>query len=305
MQKVDVAISSYRKPESLIYAIFSLKKYCGDLIDTIYIDDNGSNDNTLDYYLDKKLHDAVFPIKIYARANKKRTGFARTIFTRKFKIKNLKQSILYAKKFLKNDFYDENDILFQRALNLSDKKYVFVMHDDIKFFDNIIKLYIETMEKTKNCAIVGDLGQCWRCKEADKCSPEFIMQGNRPSKHWPLTTVSKGKLPKHYGRDCRINEWCCLISVDIARKLTKESCHFGNFEDGGDIGAFWFAQIIKKGYAFSDPLPFCDERKKYYLHAWQGHSGHSVWVDQGSGIFPYKKEMIRNLLKEEFNYEMD
>ena len=35
--KVDVAVQSYKKPESLVYTLLSLKKHCGKHIDTIYI----------------------------------------------------------------------------------------------------------------------------------------------------------------------------------------------------------------------------------------------------------------------------
>ena len=50
MNKVDVAIQSYKKPESLVYTLFSLKKYCGEHIDTIYINDDCSGNNITKYY---------------------------------------------------------------------------------------------------------------------------------------------------------------------------------------------------------------------------------------------------------------
>ena len=63
MEKVDVAIQSFKKPESLIYTLLSLKKYCGNYIDTIYINDDCSGDDTIKHYRCKELKDRMFPIK--------------------------------------------------------------------------------------------------------------------------------------------------------------------------------------------------------------------------------------------------
>ena len=35
--KIDVAVPSYKKPESLLYTLMTLKKVAGDLIDAVYI----------------------------------------------------------------------------------------------------------------------------------------------------------------------------------------------------------------------------------------------------------------------------
>ena len=37
--KIDVAVPSYKKPESLLYTLMTLKKVAGDLIDAVYIND--------------------------------------------------------------------------------------------------------------------------------------------------------------------------------------------------------------------------------------------------------------------------
>ena len=42
MTKIDVAINSYKKPESLIYTLMTLKKVAADLIDTVYISSPGN-----------------------------------------------------------------------------------------------------------------------------------------------------------------------------------------------------------------------------------------------------------------------
>ena len=304
MQKIDVAISSYKKPESLIYTLFSLKKHCGDLIDTVYINDDCSGDGVIDFYKDETFQEAILPIKIKIRENKKRVGYGKFVFTYGFVPKTLEQLELCTKALFRRQLHSKNDIRYQWAIESTDKKYLFIVHDDIKFLDNILKLYFETIQKNENCAVVGDLGQCWICLDSDKCNPENILQGKRPHKYWPLTTSDKGDLPKFYQRCCRINEWCCLINVDIAKKISKkEQCYFGNYQDLGDIAAYWFCQIVKLGYDFVDPLPLVQDRAQYYRHCWQGHSGHSVWENQGSGLVKYSQNMIKNALKEEFDYD--
>jgi len=180
-----------------------------------------------------------------------------------------------------------------------------VIHDDIRFVGDIASVYLEAMMRRDDMAIVGNLGQCWRCLEGKRCSPAKIMQGRYPHDHWPLTTSREGALPRFYERDCRINEWCCLLNVGIAQRISaSDGCYFGNYEDRGDVGAYWFSKVVEKGYGFVDPLPSPAERDRYYEHGWQGYSGHSVWVDQGTGKSTYAADMIKELLKEEFDYEL-
>jgi len=305
MHKVDVAICSYKKPESLIYTILSLKEKCGDFIDTIYVDDDCSDDGTTDFYQESRFLEMIAPMKLKVRVNTQRIGYTKKVFTSKSA--SIQKRLFYSLFRRNSMFYveDDNDVRYQWGINSTDKKYLFIIHDDIKFTGNIVKLYLESMEKDNKCAIVGDLGQCWRCNDSDKCNPDFITQGKRPHKYWPLTTPDAHNFPDFYERACRINEWCCMVDVDIAKKvLAEERCYFGVYEDRGDIGAYWFAKIVLLGYKFEDPLPYMDDRKKYYIHCWQGHSGHSVWVNQGTGTADYKREMIRSCLYEEFGYKL-
>ena len=50
MTKIDVAINSYKKPESLIYTLMTLKKVAADLIDTVYINDDCSDNGAYELY---------------------------------------------------------------------------------------------------------------------------------------------------------------------------------------------------------------------------------------------------------------
>lgn len=181
----------------------------------------------------------------------------------------------------------------------------------LNFFDNVAQLYLNEMRKNKSLAIVGDLGGSRRCPFGpcgEKCSPNNILLGKFPNKNWPITGHHSlfHTILGRYKRNCRINEWCCMINVSAAKELAeKEGTYFGNYEGGGDVATYWFDRIIAHGYEFTDPLPTKEKRAAYYLHWWQGHMGHSVWVDQGdgSGKCEYEKDYIIKLLYDEFGFE--
>ena len=310
MEKVDVAIQSYKKPESLVYTLLSLKKYCGEHIDTIYINDDCSGDNILEHYTVKDLQERMYPIKIKTRINKKKSGYTVTLLTKEmWKRKKFFEKLkLLGHIPIKRLSYHStsDDVRYQWAINNTDKKYIFLIHDDIKFFDDTLKLYLETMKSNRNLAIVGDLGGCEFCEFGPcgkKCSPEKILKKEYPCYTYPITGKRKNLILTLLGRsnrNCRINEWCCLINVGIAKKIeNKYGIYFGNYEAGADVGTYWFEKIIRLGYDFTDPLPTKEKRKKYYLHWWQGHQGHQVWLETAR----YQDEYIKKCLLEEFNYE--
>jgi len=299
---VDVALQSYKKPESLLYTLMCLKEVSGKHIDTVYIDDDCSGDDTVKLYKKDKIKDYFKEWKIKIRINSSPVRWYRSY------INGYRPSYLSLKKFLNHKFLDffrkeklfhvVDDIRYQWAINSTDKKFLFLIHDDIEFYDDIIELYLSFMKDI--CAIAGDLGQCWRCdfsKITPPCSPQKIMEGIIPVKSWPLTIEG----PSGHKRDCRINEWCCMINIKAAKYIEeKERCFFGNYDDEGDVGAYWFEQIIKHGYTFTDPLPSFEERWKYYRHPWQGHSGHSVWVEQEGEKNVYKPQLVIKRMKERF-----
>ncbi len=313
--KVDVAVASYNKPESLIYSLMSLKKYSEKHIDTVYIQDDCSTVAAQDYYNRKDINDYFYPWKLRIRVNEKPVRWYR-VYVKNYvpkyyyglpenfdRVKHFLKKIKH-KKSLKKIYHDINDVRYQWAINSTDKNCLFIMHDDIEFYDDIVALYKKNMEP--GTAIVGDLGQCWRCKFNTFCTPYKIMNNEYPKeklsfKKWPYNTELK----------CRINEWCCMINIESAKRIEKEEkILFGNFDRGGDTASYWFQLAVKMGYRFFDPLPprkyvneglpRFEEREKYYLHWWQGITGHSVWVNQGSGIKKYDPEIVYKRMEEIF-----
>ena len=302
--KVDVAIQSYKKPESLVHSLLSLHDVARDSVDTIWINDDKSSGNELDIYKSKVLTDALYPWKVMVRENTVRMGWWLS-FVKGFKPSYLSYPYMIfrmAWNYYKNRsfFVSKDDIRYQWAIDNTDKKYLFVMHDDITFKKNIIKQYLGAIEVLDKPAIVGDLGQCWRCAHHKAgCSSEKVSDGYRPSERWPNTRVSTGD----HAWACRINEWSALLSVSSAREiLSSHKIFYGNYDNRGDVSAYWFSLAVNNGYTFKDPIPLAD-RESFYIHWEGGRSGHSVWVDQGNGKSSYDKFSIRKRLKDEFKFD--
>lgn len=306
--KVDVAVQSYKKPESLLYALMSLKKYSAQHINNIFINDDSTDslEELEKIFLNEKVTSYFAPSKIFLRKNTIRVGY----WPRYVKgywpvgISIFRMAYVIGKSFIKNKsvFVTREDVRYQYAFDNTDSKYLYVIHDDMVFHDDVLGLYIETIEKN-NLDVVGDLGQCWRCLYKDNCTPQKIVNGELPSKKFPLGKKDKTKGINHLA--CRINEWSALVKVETEKFIAdKYNVFFGNYEDDGDIACYWFKMIVKYGYKFTDPLPTKELRSKYYTHGWNGHSGHSVWVDQGGGRVVYNAEEILKLMELNFQIKL-
>lgn len=127
MEKVDVSICSYKKPESLLYTLLSLKKICGNLIDTVYIQDDCSSDGTIEFYKDEKFLQIIAPIKIEVRENSKRIGWYVTVQTPESQAvaANNNLRVLNGAKVVYSEY--EDDIRYQWGINSTNKKYLFII----------------------------------------------------------------------------------------------------------------------------------------------------------------------------------
>jgi hypothetical protein len=314
MDKIDVAIQSYKKPELLFYTLLSLKKFCGSHIETVFINDDCSGQETLDFYNNPNFANALWPIKVKIRINQKKAGYSKTLMTKELLNKkkiNEKFFTLVLRPLKHLDFHDtENDIRYQWAINNTNKKHLLIIHDDIKFYDDVVETYLSAIEKDPNLAIVGDLGNLEDCPfgpcGTKECGPNKILNGYRPTKNYPIVkSYSFAQKLLHRNFRCRINEWLCMINIEKARFIhDKYGTCFGNYEFGGDVGAYWFEKIIKEGFHFDDPYPIISERDKHYKHWWLGFEGHEVWVNHGSGIRKYPKDYIISCINNDFGVKI-
>ena len=315
MKKIDVAINSYKKPESLIYTLMTLKKTSGDLIDKVYINDDCSGNGAIELYNHPAIREYFQPWTLDVRENTRNVGI-KEVYVPDARPK-YERSLWYLlghwKRFYGKDYpHNRSDIRYQYALDNTDKEYLMMMHDDVKFVKDTVSLYLNAFKGKDKMALVGELGQCWRCRFAEICNPKKIMQGDRPSPFWPLTPSPKTKdihkfNPKEaFSRECRINEWVSMVNVKNAREITQKSgSFFGNMYKYADTAAYWFGMLVEEGYNFTDPFILNNtDVKEYYHHAWQGHSGHSVWVNQGGGKSKYNAQEIINLIKQEFDFDL-
>lgn len=302
-KKVDVAIQSYKKPESLIYSLLTLHRHCKEIVEEVWINDDKSGGNLLEIYRSPEVKAALSPWKINVRENERRMGWWLS-FVWGYKPKYL--SVFYmlfrmAWNFYKNKtfFVKTDDIRYQWAIQNTNKEFLFLMHDDITFKENIIDCYLKSAQQLSRPAIVGDLGQCWRCSYAESgCNPQKILSGFRPSARWPMTKISAAD----HKWACRINEWSALINVSAAKEIqTKHRIFFGNYDDQGDLSAYWFSKIVEEGFDFDDPVNQ-NLKDEFYLHWEDGKTGHSVWVDQGKGKSTYDTDLIRKGLLDQFNF---
>ncbi|MEX1670441.1 hypothetical protein AB4876_16085 [Zhongshania guokunii] len=316
--KVDVAVQSYKKPESLLYTLMTLKAVAGDRIDTVYINDDCSGDATLAYYQNETIRAYFKPWKIHLRSNSKPAG-VKQIYLAKYRPKYMGLWFFISKihRFYNSSTHNKDDVRYQYAIDNTDKKFLFIIHDDVEFRRDIVGLYLQAINAKPNTAAVGDLGQCWRCGHATSCNPKRIMDGYRPSPHWPMTAPSADKAASFSADEghfaCRINEWCCMLDVALSREISRKSgCLFGNYYRRADVAALWFYNAVKLGYKIADPLPEeslpqqinINQRSNWYQHGFQGHSGHSIWVDQGSGKQQYQADDIRTRIKTQFGIDL-
>jgi hypothetical protein len=304
MKKIDVVVQSFNKPESLIYTLLTLHENCEEYIDTVWINDDQSDLGVVDKYINLKDSNILRPWTIKTRVNRKRMGwwvsFCRgripNYASWPFLIKRMAWN-LYKNKTI---FVEPNDIRYQWAIENTEKDHLLVIHDDVEFIGNVTKLLLGSVENQTNTGIVGDLGQCWRCRfKEEGCTPEKILQGIKPDVIWPKTM----KEQSDHKWACRVNEWVALLNVHIAKEIAeKQNIFFGNYDDNGDIGAYWFSRLVALGYSFDDP--FIREKQKYYKHWDGGITGHSAWVDQGDGKNTYDPDALRKRIKMEFGYEL-
>ena len=302
--KIDVAIQSFKKPELLLYTLLSLKKVSQDKIDQIWIQDDSDDPEVVDFYKSQVFLNALWPWKINIKANTQRGGwwftpvdglypaylspFKRLLFSLRAKYRGTGFSL------------KRENSRYQWAIDNTDKSYLFIIHDDIVFYEDLIESMIYKFENNTNLAIVGDLGQCWRCEYSRQgCNSDKVNSGYRPSLNWPDIEVGMSG----HRWPCRINEWCCVISTSAASSIEKKyNVLFGGYDNHGDVAAYWFSLINEENFDFEDIAP-SDTKKKLFLHA-DGGSGHSVWVDQGDGKKVYDKNVVIKNIKYDFGIDI-
>lgn len=255
--KIDVIINVFGKPWQTICTLKSLLKHSGKHIDKIYLikelkQPYGENIDFISDYFSN--------LEIYTPKKYSFTSFN-----------------------LDHNNQDQRFIVrYQYGIENSNKKFVFVTHNDVLYTDDIIG---DMLNLIGDSVGIGEIGQCWNCpaKEAGLCSGEKFYEWNPsyddilklslPHVRTRLEMINRNQ-PKPLP-ECRLNEWASLLNREIIMKESKPNGSVSLFGQYGlDLGTSWFREMHLKGYKF------VDYRKNYSHGFWTKTSGYFAQLNQ-------------------------
>lgn len=235
---IDINLNVFHKPYQTIATIRSLLQVSGKHIDKIYINFEAGSTGI---EIVKKYVDAIYS---------------------------------QSKEVVRSNYNDVMDIRYQYGLVHSDKKYVFISHNDVLYKKDIIGAMLEEIADN---AGIGLIGQCWNCPlfYADVCDGKRFNDNkvtDEEFKHY-LQLYPQPRLKEHHINgfpfpECRLNEFACLVDREIA--LSSDS-KFG-LSYGNDTAQAWFTELYKKGHTFKhfNINDYCEHGY------WAGDAGHNT-----------------------------
>lgn len=188
-----------------------------------------------------------------------------------------------------------HSIMYQYALESTDKPYLCVIHNDMLFHGDMIGPMLAAFDEQPELAGTGAIGQCWSCPASaawgGKCS-STTMDEYRPTKEEAIALHKAYDTPRkkidlevieagrvHPLPECRLNEYTALINIGIYRQSTLPvgdvGCYGGGWK-GADLGTTWFYEMFNRGYKF----------KHFVL---EDYVKHAPFDDSGSGSIAYSK----------------
>lgn len=257
---VDVALHVYGKPLMTAVAISSLLEKSGKWINKIYLVPERQQPYNSDFkFIKNHFGDKV---ELY----------------RPWFYNGLKRA---REQFFFFDRYRWS-VRYQYAFEKSTAKYLFMIHNDMLFHDDILELYLNQIQ-SGGFAGVGPIGMCWNCPAsyAKLCSADSYDQ-YRPSENEINEIKEKYPAPRKeiydYFRDgrelwplpeCRLNEWAALVDREQVAPYSwplEKEVMFGQMDL--DIAVRWFHFLNNKGLRFKNvPLD------GYATHVWTGKEG--------------------------------
>lgn len=179
---------------------------------------------------------------------------------------------------------------YQYALETSERRYVFLTHNDVLFQADAISPMLALIQREGHAG-VGDIGACWKCPAhaASLCTdnrPQQLRLSHEeavrlyeqyPSEHRNPNASRLDQTNPIPFPECRLNEWFALIDTAAYRRETKpwgSTEPLGSYELG-DVGIAWFRSMMHKGYSFG-------HYNQGYRHPWtpeRGGGGHEALFD--------------------------
>lgn len=253
--QVDVGIAFYGKPYHTIVTIKSLLRHSGQHIDKIYISRERKQPH--DDYI------GIFKVIDYFRNDPN----VRLVIH--YPHHHVGLGVMDSER-AKKDTKFRQSIMFQYALETTEKKYLCIMHNDMLFHDDMVGAMLEEMMTApENLIGIGSIGQCWSCPAgkdfANKCNPyivdEFVPSYEEAMEITEAYATPRQQLQKeiinggrvHLLPECRLNEYCAMFNVESYRKETVPygdiACYGGNW-GGTDNATIWSHDVYEKGYRF-------------------------------------------------------
>lgn len=244
MKKVDVCINYFGKYWQTLVTLKSLLAVSGKHIDNIFFIEENKQ-----------------PEKFYFEKFKMALGYDKLTY---FKPKYHLWINPFDKERARTDSDYRLSIRYQYAFENSDKRFLYVTHNDVLYTDDVIGFMLENIE---GCMGIGEIGQCWNCpvfhsgncngNKYDVYNPTFdevheIFEKYPPARPGLTKSINKEKpmpLP-----ECRLNEWACLIDNKLNRELMMprgEISPFGSYgANKTDVAVNWFRELSDLNYKF-------------------------------------------------------
>jgi hypothetical protein len=293
--KVDCIINVCGKKHQTALALLSLLRYSGHHIDRIYFieEQTSINDNS---FIRAKLNDRIehFVPSHWQWVNAVDLG---RLHEEEYRL----------------------SIRYQYGWERTDKGFVFITHNDCIYHGDIVGALLENIGDS---IAAGSIGQCWNCPASwdRKCDSDSYLD-YRPSFEELTELYSTVEFPEGYTKrpyhipsfhetfkvnpwplpECRVNEWCALVNMTVARDVTMPrgaAVPLGAYLNGGspilDVGVGWFRGISLMGHKCKN-IPIYD----YMEHTW----GHSSMFD--NELYVKNEQNALSVIKEEYANEYD
>lgn len=258
MALVDVAIQAFGKPNQTALSILSLLRHSADKINRIFCI----------VELSKPVHDLISLSCLEGLHPKLE------ILTTKTWI-GLDE--IQPGQLMKDDGYRQS-VRYQLAWERSELDHLLVIHNDVYFTADIIKPFLDAIGDS---FAIGEIGQCWVCPAAypelvtalginggrvceRACYSDFQLSFNDldamyrlarsrrvPHRNFFKSAWAKELVAKPWPLpECRVNEFCCLVNMRLARAKTMPHGHarpFGAYAMNADLGIAWFRDLNHQG----------------------------------------------------------
>ncbi len=299
LKTTDVCINVYGKPYQTLLTLKDLLKFNKEYIDKIYLIEEA-----------KQPYNETFDINFF----KEHLKYDNIIHFKPAYHLYVLPCTDYERAFVDKDY--RLSLRYQYAIENTDKKYLLIMHNDLRIFSLLVPDFLNEINED-NTVGGGILGQCWNCplgpQRENLCSREtchnvkldydVIMECVNK---YPNTRsyIHRTKIDKKYPMpmlECRLNEFLCLINIDLYRQVAMPWGNifpFGGYSsDGIDIADVCYRQFVLNGYKFKNINIF-----KYCLHgpaANHVESGHAALFNQSKYI--NEENITKTILQNEYN----